>query len=103
MSGPCITPEQIELGKTKFQVAPLHRVICHDDPHTTCEFVVEVLRAVFRLPQGRAEELMWRVHHSGAAVIGCYPKTLAEKRATRAMGLARTRGFPLSFSVELDD
>jgi ATP-dependent Clp protease adaptor protein ClpS len=84
-------------------LAPLWRVICHDDPVTTMDFVVQVLREVFRLPQGRAYELMMRVHHTGSAVVGRWPESTAKERAERAHAKARAAGFPLTFTVERDD
>jgi ATP-dependent Clp protease adaptor protein ClpS len=90
--------ETLEASST--ELAPLSRVVCHDDPHTTMEFVIEVLRGVFRLPQARAVELMMRVHQSGAAVIGRYPHEVAERKVTRATSLARANAYPLTFSVE---
>lgn len=85
------------------QLAPLYRVICHDDPVTTMDFVVEVLRGVFKLPRMRAVELMLRVHHTGAAVIGRYPEESARRRVQRATSLARASGYPLTFTIEPDD
>jgi len=84
-------------------LAPLWRVICHDDPVTTMDFVVEVLREVFRLPPQRALELMLRVHQTGSAVVGRWPESTAKQRAERARAKARASGFPLTFTVERDD
>jgi ATP-dependent Clp protease adaptor protein ClpS len=85
------------------QLAPLWRVICHDDPHTTMEFVVEVLRGVFRLTTPRAMEVMYQVHHAGAALVGRWPEEAARKKVNRATAKARAQGFPLTFTVEEDD
>lgn len=84
-------------------LAPLWRVICHDDPVTTMDFVVEVLTQVFRLPTARAFELMLRVHHTGSAVVGRWPEAVAKARAERAQAKARAAGFPLTFTVERDE
>ena len=75
-------------------------VVCHDDPTTTMDFVVEVLRGVFGLSQARAYERMLRVHASGSAVIGRWPRSEARKLIARATSQARARGFPLTFSLE---
>ena len=85
------------------KLAPLYRVICHDDPVTTMDFVVEVLRGVFRLPQAAAVQLMLSVHRTGAAVIGRYPRETAQRRVKRAVTLARANGFPLAFTIERDE
>ena len=92
--------EQVEVRE---RVAPLCRVICHDDPLTTMEFVMHVFMDQFRMTYDRATDRMLTVHEKGAAVIAHYPKSLAEKRVARAKGLARANGFPLTFSIEEDD
>ena len=92
--------EHIEV---KERLAPLCRVVCHDDPVSTMDFVMHVLMDHFRLTYDRAEDRMLTVHNKGAAVIAHYPRTLAEKRVTRAKGYARANGFPLTFSIEEDE
>ena len=92
--------EDTEVHET---LAPLWRVICHDDPVTTMDFVVKVLQEVFRLPHTRAFELMMRVHQTGSAVVGRWPESTAKERAERARAKARAAGFPLTFTVERDD
>ena len=67
------------------------------------DFVVQVLRGVFRQPEVRAVELMLRIHHTGAAVIARYPQETAQQRVQRATALARADGYPLTFTVEPDD
>lgn len=85
------------------QLAPLWKVICHDDPITTMDFVVEMLTKVFRLPLARAMELMLRVHTQKAAVIGLWPESVARKKVNRAHAMARADQFPLTLSLEKDD
>lgn len=96
------TPDLDTEAEIEEQIAPLYRVICHDDPVTTMEFVVEVLRGVFKLPEARARELMYRVHNSGVAIIGRYPEETARRRVERATSRARASGFPLTFTIEKD-
>lgn len=100
---PGTAPELETEGEPREELAPLFRVICHDDPVTTMDFVVEVLRGVFKLPQARAYELMMRVHTTGAAVIGRYPEETARRRVERATRLARASGYPLTFTIERED
>ena len=104
MAAPEVAPPKVETEEqVRETLAPLYRVICHDDPVTTMDFVVEVLTAIFRLSQPRAIEVMLDVHNKGAALVGCYPRSLAERRVNRAKSKARAQGFPLTFSVEPDD
>ena len=44
------------------KLAPLYRVICHDDPITTMDFVVEIPRGIFKVPHAGAVRLMMEVH-----------------------------------------
>lgn len=98
-----VSPEIEVAVEHEEKLAPLWRVVCHDDPVTTMEFVVEVLRAVFRVRAVRAVELMYRVHHSGNAVLGHWPEAAARRKVRRATALARSQGFPLTFTAEEAD
>lgn len=84
------------------RLAPLWRVICHDDPITTMDFVVQVLTQVFRVPLATATEIMLRVHYTGSAVVGLWPEEVARRKANRARAKARAASFPLAFTVEPD-
>ncbi len=85
------------------QLAPLWKVICHDDPITTMDFVVDMLTKIFRQPLPRAMELMLRVHMAGSAVIGLWPESVARKKVNRAHAMARADQFPLTLSLEKDE
>ena len=97
--------ETIEFIETEVEerLGRLWRVICHDDPETTMDFVVDVFTGVFRLPAGRAFELMMRVHNTGSAVLGLWPMSVAQKKVDKTHSMARTRGFPLTLTLEEDD
>lgn len=79
---------------------PRFRVIMYNDNYTTMEFVVYVLVTVFHWDFVTAESLMWTIHRSGQAVVGIYPRELAESRCEKAMMLARRAGYPLMCEVE---
>ncbi len=100
---PMANTEVAERTEVKERLAPLSRVVCHDDPVSTMDFVMHVFMDHFRLTYERAEDRMMTVHNKGAAVIAHYPRSLAEKRVTRAKGYARANGFPLTFSIEDDE
>ncbi|MAE45887.1 MAG: ATP-dependent Clp protease adaptor ClpS [Planctomycetes bacterium] len=101
---PATSPDTVTVleVKVKERVAPMMRVVCHDDPYTTMEFVVGILTGVFRLPHARAVEIMLEVHQRGAGVVGLYPLTVAERKVQRATSQARANAFPLTFSIEED-
>jgi ATP-dependent Clp protease adaptor protein ClpS len=87
-------------ARERTELAPLYRVLCHDDDVTTMDFVVEVLRGVFRKAQPEALRLMLEVHHTGVALIEVVPLEVAELHVDQAHSLARARRFPLTFTIE---
>jgi ATP-dependent Clp protease adaptor protein ClpS len=95
-------PEEETLERTDDQLAPRWRVICHDDPVTTMEFVVQILRGVFGLSEARAHQVMMRAHAKGSATVGRWPEGEARAKVERAMARARAAGFPLTFTAEPD-
>lgn len=80
----------------------MYRVIMHNDDFTTMEFVVEVLRVVFRKEEAEAEQLMLTVHKSGQATVGIYTLDMAQSKCQKAMRMAREQGFPFKLTYESD-
>lgn len=81
----------------------MYRVIMHNDDFTTMEFVVMVLKAVFRKSDIEANDLMLTVHRSGQACVGLYTFDIASSKASRAIKMAREAGYPFKLTVEPDD
>ncbi len=82
---------------------PLWKVIAHDDPITTMEFVVRIMVQIFKKPIIFAEAIMWQVHNEGLSVVDTLPKTEAEQRVKMATMAARLEGFPFRFTLEPAD
>lgn len=78
----------------------MYNVIMHNDDVTTMEFVVKVLKDIFRKSAQEAETLMLKIHHEGAAIAGTYYKDIAMSKMNLTMGLARENGFPLQLTIE---
>ena len=78
----------------------LWKVIAHDDPITTMEFVVRIMIQVFKKPVIFAEAIMWQVHNEGQSVVDVLPKAEAEFRVRKATAAARLEGFPFRFTIE---
>jgi ATP-dependent Clp protease adaptor protein ClpS len=76
------------------------KVIAHDDPVTTMDFVVWVLVEFFYKPLIFAEAIMWQVHTEGMSVVDVLPKAEAERRVAQATFAARLQGFPFRFTIE---
>ena len=89
--------------KAKTQRPPLWKVILLNDDYTPREFVVTVLKLVFRMGEERAYAVMLTVHRKGSCVIAIYARDIAETKASEAMELAKSKGYPLAFSTEPEE
>lgn len=85
---------------TKTQRPPLYKVILLNDDYTPREFVVLVLKAVFRMNAERAYHVMMTAHRRGACVIAVYTRDVAETKAKEATELGKSKGYPLFFTTE---
>ncbi len=86
--------------KTVTQRPPLYKVILLNDDFTPREFVVQVLKAVFRMGAEQAEIVMLTAHKKGACVIAVYTRDVAETKAKEATDLGKENGYPLYFTTE---
>jgi ATP-dependent Clp protease adaptor protein ClpS len=77
----------------------LQGVLLNDD-FTPREFVVMVLKAVFRMGADRAYHVMMTAHRRGACVIAVYTRDVAETKAKEATELGKQKGYPLYFTTE---
>ena len=88
---------------TKTQRPPLWKVILLNDDFTPREFVVEVLKAVFRMNESQAYRVMMTAHQKGACVIAVYTKDVADTKAKEATEMGKSRGYPLYFTTEKEE
>lgn len=89
--------------KTKVARPPLWKVILLNDDYTPREFVVQVLKAVFRLNESQAYRVMMTAHQKGACVIAVYTRDVAETKAKEATELGKMNGYPLYFTTEKEE
>jgi ATP-dependent Clp protease adaptor protein ClpS len=89
--------------KIKTQRPPLYKVILLNDDYTPREFVVQVLKAVFRMNQEQAYRVMMTAHMRGACVIAVYTRDVAETKAKEATELGKQKGYPLFFTTEPEE
>ena len=89
--------------QTKTQRPPLYKVILLNDDFTPREFVVSVLKAVFRLNADQAYRVMMTAHQRGVCVIAVYARDVAETKAKEATELGKSNGFPLYFTTEPEE
>ena len=88
---------------TKTKRPPLYKVILLNDDYTPREFVVQVLKAVFRMNAERAYHVMMTAHRRGACVIAVYTKDVAETKAKEATEMGKSKGYPLYFTTEPEE
>jgi ATP-dependent Clp protease adaptor protein ClpS len=81
----------------------LHKVILINDDYTPREFVVQVLKSVFRMNESQAMQVMITAHKRGACVVAVFTKDVAETKATTATDLGRGKGYPLLFTTEPEE
>ena len=80
-----------------------YKVILLNDDYTPREFVVGVLRAVFRMTTGQAQAVMLTAHMRGVCVVAVYTREIAETKATQATEMGQKEGYPLMFTTEPED
>lgn len=103
-TGPTITTPDVETiaGQT-VDLEPPWRVIIHNDDVTPFDFVIHVLKTIFRLGTDIAEHVTWLAHTTGWAVVCARPKSEAELLVNKAHFAARLEGYPLKFTLEPDE
>jgi len=78
----------------------LFKVILLNDDYTTFDFVIEILRMVFRKSEEEAINLTLKVDREGSAVVGVYPYEIAQMKVNKVHTLARSAGYPLRAKIE---
>jgi ATP-dependent Clp protease adaptor protein ClpS len=87
----------------KVERPKLHKVILVNDDYTPREFVVQVLKAVFRTTEDQAYRIMMTAHRKGSCVVAVFTKDVAETKATEATDMGKEAGFPLMFTTEPEE
>jgi ATP-dependent Clp protease adaptor protein ClpS len=89
--------------KPKVERPKLWKVILLNDDYTPREFVVMVLKAVFRMGEENAYAVMLTAHRRGACVIAVFTKDVADTKAKEATDFGKAKGFPLFFTTEPEE
>lgn len=86
--------------KVKTKRPPLFKVIMHNDDYTPMDFVVEVLKVIFRMPHEDALNVMLQIHNKGAGLCGVFTRDVAETKVELVMARAREQEYPLQCTLE---
>jgi ATP-dependent Clp protease adaptor protein ClpS len=103
MSQTVTTPRAKPKPKLKVERPKLWKVILLNDDFTPREFVVQVLKAVFRMNESQAYRVMLTAHQKGACVIAVFTKDVADTKAKEATELGKQNGYPLYFTTEPEE
>ncbi len=90
-------------AKPKVQKPRLYKVILINDDYTPREFVVTVLKAVFRITDDQAYRVMITAHRKGTCVVAVYTMDVAETKAKEGTDAGQRAGYPLFFSTEPEE
>ncbi len=90
-------------AKTKVERPRLYKVILLNDDYTPREFVIVVLKSVFRISEDQAYRVMIAAHKLGACVVAVYTREVAEAKANEGTEAGRNAGYPLAFTTERED
>jgi len=89
--------------ETKVDRPRLHKVLLFNDDYTPRDFVVQVLKAVFRMNESQATAVMLTAHKKGVCVVAVLAKDVAETKAARGTEAGAARGYPLRFGTEPEE
>ena len=89
--------------KPKLKRPPMYKVVLQNDDYTPMEFVVEVLEVFFAMGREKATQIMLTVHTQGAAVVGIFPRDIAETKSGQVNKYAQENQHPLVSTVEMTD
>ena len=90
-------------AKPKLKKPPMYKVILLNDDYTPMEFVVHVLEIFFGMNREKATQVMLAVHTQGSAVVGIFPRDIAETKSEQLNQYAQDNQHPLVSRVEMTD
>jgi len=85
---------------TKTSHYPMYKVIMHNDPITTMDFVIGILMRIYIMDLIKATTTMLEIHTTDIGLAGIYALEHAELKVEQTHSLARTQGFPLTCTIE---
>ena len=92
-----------EEAEPELKRPPMYKVILLNDDYTPMEFVVQILEIFFGMNREKATQIMLTVHTEGGAVVGIFPRDIAETKSEQVNQYAQENSHPLMSTVELAD
>ena len=81
----------------------MYKGLLLNDDFTPMEFVVHILENFFSMTREKATQIMLVVHSEGKAVVGIYPRDIAETKSEQVNLYAQENDHPLMSSIEMTD
>jgi len=103
MSGSSTNLKPKTVVKPKLDQPKMYKVILINDDFTPREFVIMVLKAVFRMSEETGARMMLTAHQMGSCVVVVCAKDIAETKAKEATDYGKEAGFPLMFTTEPEE
>jgi len=77
-----------------------YNVIMLNDDATPMEWVIEILKTIYKHSQESAEQITLTIHNEGASIVGTYIYEIAEQKGVETVSASRNKGFPLQIKIE---
>jgi len=90
-------------AKPELKRPAMYKVVLLNDDYTPMEFVVHVLEIFFAMNREKATQVMLAVHTQGRAVVGIFPRDIAETKSEQVNQYARENQHPLISTIEMTD
>jgi ATP-dependent Clp protease adaptor protein ClpS len=90
-------------SKPKLKRPPMYKVIILNDDYTPMEFVVHILERFFGMNREKATQVMLAIHTRGSAVVGIFPRDIAETKSEMVNQYAQENHHPLLSKIEMTD
>ena len=87
----------------KLQRPRLYQVVLLNDNYTPMEFVIHILENFFSMEREKATQIMLKVHTEGSAVVGIYPRDIAETKSEQVNNYSQENSHPLISVIEMTD
>ena len=92
--------QTLVVPKVKKKVPQLYKVILLNDDYTPMEYVVKLLKVVFKKGESEAVSIMLMVHEKGSGVCGVYTREIAETKVSTVLNMAKKDEHPLKCVME---
>ena len=77
-----------------------YKVLLLNDDYSTMEFVIEILKTIFRKTQDESVAITMNIHNNGKAVCGIYSHEIASTKVAQVKHNAKKAKFPLKAILE---